>query len=194
MNFGNLAQAAAKIFSSLEKGTIDTGAPKRFTDQMSQWVGHFSRNALENWVPNLMDPVLCSFCEEDAVADCIACGEPACMAHSHISHRAELICDECVAEAIKVKGKKPRRKRREQPPQQRVPQGLPPEVIAAFQIIGASPQSTFEEVAAAFKAAAVANHPDRFQGLQKSQAQERMKGINAAFATLKSFYQRREDQ
>jgi hypothetical protein len=194
MNFGNFAQAAAKIFSSFEKGTIDTGAPKRFTDQMSQWVGHFSRSAIESWVPNLMDPVLCSFCEEDAVTDCIVCGEPACMAHAHISHRAEIICDECVAEALKTRGKKPRRKRREQAPQQQRQPGIPPAVIAAFQTLGVTPEASFDEVAAAFKSAAVANHPDKFSGLQKEQAEARMKNINASFALLKDFYKRKGDR
>lgn len=186
MRFGAFAQAAAKIFSTYEQGTLDTSAPKRVADQVGQWIGHLSRNAAINWAPNLADPDVCTFCEQDAIADCIACGDPTCIAHAHISHRAQVICDECVAKLLANSGRKPRRKRSSMPKEPK----LPPEILQAFSVIGVPPTSDWDAVNAAYRAAAVANHPDRFQGIHKAKAEAQMKNINAAFAALKEHFQK----
>ena len=189
MNFGHFAQAAAKIFTAHEQGTLSSDAPKRMANQVGQWVAHLSRNAALHWAPNLADPDICAFCEEDAIADCMACGDPSCIAHAHISHRAELICDECVGKLMEARAKKPRRKRRENPaksPRQQVP----PEVLQALAMLGIAPEATWEEINTAYREAVRVNHPDRFQGLQKAQAEIRLKAINGAFATLKAYFQK----
>ncbi len=184
MKFGSFAQAAAKVFSTFESGaTFDTSAPRRVADQVGQWIGHLSKNAAINWAPNLVDPDLCTFCEQDAISDCIACGDPVCIAHAHISHRAQVVCDECIAKLLANSGKKPRRKRSAVPK-------LDPEVLKAFQILGVPTSADWDEVNAAYRAAAVANHPDKFQGAKKVGAETRMKNINAAFAVLKEHYQK----
>ena len=180
---GDWVQAAGKIFTSYEQGQVDTGAPRRVVDQLGQWFGHLARNAAINWSPNVADPVTCSFCEEDAVTDCMVCEDACCVAHAHISHRAEAICDECVNKVMEKKGKKRKKRRQEQAPRNA---GLTPE--QACMILGVQPGASWEEVQQAYKAAAVANHPDRFQGAQRAQAESRLVNINAAMQVLKKYY------
>lgn len=190
MNLGDFAQAAAQIFSSYERGTVDVSAPRRVADQLGQWLGHLSRNAAIHWSPNIADPEQCSFCDSDAVTDCIACGDACCVAHAHISHRAEAICDECVQKLLSQSEKKRRRQRRQRPHAASPPRDAHADVAQAFVILGVQPGAPWETVQMAYKAAAVANHPDRFQGVQREQAEVRLKTINAAFNVLKSHYQR----
>jgi hypothetical protein len=192
MGFGDWAEAAARAFSSYERGNVDMGAPRRVMDQLGQWMGHLSRNATIHWGPSLIDPVDCSFCDEDAVTDCIVCGDAVCLAHSHISHRAEAICDECVEFASRAKEKKEKKhkkqRRRAAPPPGNASDS---QVAQALAILGLSPGASWEDVQGAYRAAARANHPDRFQGTQREQAEGRLKNINAAFNVLKAHYSKR---
>lgn len=193
MRFGDFAQAAASIFSAHERGTLDTSAPRRVADQVGQWIAHLSKNAAIQWGPRLVDPDLCTFCDQDAVTDCLVCGDACCMAHAHVSHRADGICDECVQAAItqRAKGRRARRKRREAAPEpQQSSNSIPFEVLQAFSMLGISPTATWQEVNDAYRAAAVANHPDRTPPAHRATAENRMKGINAAFNTLKMYYQK----
>jgi hypothetical protein len=187
LRFGDFAQAAASIFSSYERGAVDTGAPQRIVEQLGQWVGHLSRNAAIHWSPNLVDPDVCCFCDVDAVAECIACGDPVCLAHGHISHRAEAICDECVQKQVDKREKKQRKNRK----QRTTTPSKDAEVTQAFMFLGVNPGASWAEVSAAYKSAASANHPDKFQGQNRVQAEARLKNINAAFAILKAHYEKR---
>jgi hypothetical protein len=204
-----LAQAAAKVFSSFEKGPVDTGAPSRVFEQLGQWMGHLSRNATLQWGPNLLDPYLCAFCDEDAVTQCVVCESPACLAHGLINHRADLVCEECVTQMVdKKKSESPRKRKRrsaeethhhhhhhhhhqhrhEQSPPRAAPQAG--QLQQAFLLLGLQPGATWEQVQTAYKAAAIANHPDRYQGEQKAQAEARLKNINIAYNVLKQHYQK----
>ena len=191
MGLGDWAEAAARAFSNYERGNVDMGAPRRVMDQLGQWMGHLTRNATIHWGPSLIDPAECSFCDEDAVTDCIVCGDPVCLAHAHVSHRAEAICDECVEFASKAREKKEKKQKRQN--RRASPPRNPAEsqVAQAFAILGVSPGAPWEEVQSAYKSAAKANHPDRFQGTQREQAEGRLKNINAAFNILKAYYQKR---
>jgi len=178
---GDWAQAAAQIFSSYEKGKVDIGAPKRVVVQLGQWFGHLAKNAAIKWTPALAESASCSFCDEDAVTNCIVCGDPCCIAHAHISHRAEAICDECVEKAVQKSGKKKKKSRREP----RNSQG-DLSIRQAYAVLGLSTNASWQEIQEAYKYMAVANHPDRFTGPKKAQAELKLKEINIAFNLIKS--------
>lgn len=206
MRFGDFAQAAAKVFSSLERGPVDTSASSRVFEQVGQWMGHLSRNAAIHWGPNLLDPYECAFCESDAVSECVVCKDPVCVAHGMISHRADLVCEGCVAKMVEQKqAESPRKRKRKQASDtyhhhhhHHHHQGAPPpgpsprenQMQQAFLLLGLQPGASWEQVQAAYKAAAVANHPDKYQGDQKTQAEARLKNINAAYAVLKQHFQK----
>ena len=54
-----------------------------------------------------------------------------------------------------------------------------------YQILGVAKEATQEEIKSAFKKAAIANHPDKFQDeAEKKQAEDRFKKINESYQTL----------
>ena len=66
----------------------------------------------------------------------------------------------------------------------------PEKISRWFEILGLKPGASQEEVTQAYRDLANVWHPDRFVGnprLQKK-AEEKIKEINAAYETIKSFY------
>jgi hypothetical protein len=192
MRFTDVAQAAVKAFASFQGGsTFDGQAPVRVAEQLGQWVTHFSKNAAASWVPAILNPCMCSFCDEDAVTDCIACKDPICMAHGHISFRAEGLCDECVEKAVSAHGPKQKKTRtgtREKPSRR---PSVSSDLANAFATLGVASSATWPEVQAAYKALALANHPDRFpEGTKKREAENVLRSCNAAFSLLKTHFER----
>lgn len=140
-----LRSLSGGLLVALEKEHApDPGTPRRVADQFGQWVAHLSKSATVNWTPYLLRSEDCSFaeCEADAIADCISCGDPCCLGHSHVSHRGELICDECVDEAIGRKRKLT-------------------DVQKAFKFFNLTPDANADELTALFRLRSKSAHPDR---------------------------------
>lgn len=120
---------------------IRDGTPGRVADQLGQWVGHLSRNAAVQWSGAFVGRKACSFCEAEAIATCIGCGDPVCIGHGYVSHRAELLCDECVGNLVESEPSSPEQ--------------------AAFLFFHLTKDATLEEVKAAYRLRSQTAHPDR---------------------------------
>jgi predicted transcriptional regulator len=112
-----------------------------------------------------------------------------------------MLCDECVGKLVAQKRGNPRRKKASETHHHHhhyhrqgpsTPGGPSPEALLqqALLLLGLQQGATWEQVQAAYKAAAVANHPDKYQGAQREQAEARLKNINAAYEVLKGHYKR----
>ncbi len=166
---------------------VETVAPghKRLMEQMGQFAAHLSRSAVTNWATNLPGQPCCmQDCGGEAVLLCMACGQPVCLAHVHVSHRAEGVCDECVRSIMESKG------RQYQQPGSRQPDAK--EVRRAQRVLGLSNSATWVEVQRAHRILAAEHHPDRQRNpAARKRAEEKSKEINAAFDLLKRHYDRK---
>lgn len=145
---------------------IRDGTPGRVADQLGQWMGHLSRNAAVQWGGAFIGRKTCSFCDTEAIGECIGCGDPTCIGHAFVSHRAELFCDECVEEAAD---------RGDQTPEQ--------EAFAFFHL---TKHATFEEVSAAYRLRSKTAHPDRGGDTRL------MQQTSHHYSVLKAHFERRE--
>ena len=174
------------IFSAIMEGIeVAAGPQKRAVAQVSQFFSHFTRNALDQFGPMLLRPRPCSMedCQEEAVRECEACGEVACMAHLHVSHLADGICDQCVRDLLELKGREYR------PPVGRGASAQ--EVRKALRVLGLRPGASWTEVQRAHRRQAAENHPDRARTpAQRRRAEEKVKGINVAFDVLRRHYEK----
>lgn len=137
-----LKSLSGGLLSALEKEAIpDPGTPRRVAEQFGQWAAHLSKNAAAHWAPYLLRSNQCEFCDEDALGDCVACQGPCCLGHSHVSHRGELVCDECIGKLLgqsKKKGK----------------------VEQAFEFFNMTSGASLDEVTAVYRIRSKQEHPD----------------------------------
>lgn len=186
--FGAVARAAEAHGDSDAEHGFKPSAYQRIGQHLSAWVQHFSA-ATQNWLPNLIDMHECDFCEAEALTQCIACGSRVCLAHAHVSYRAEAICDECVQFAIDAK----RTKKQKKKPRRAAPTStaIPTNVVAAFRELGLSPSATPTEAKQAYRKAVQQYHPDRFaraSARQQAAATLKMQRINEANQLLQAWF------
>jgi len=125
---------------------VDTKAPRKLLDQLGQWVGHLSQNAAVEWVPSILRNEQCTYCSDIAMGRCCVCDRPTCLGHAHVSFRAELVCDGCLARLLG---------------QEEVPEAQKTPETEAFAYFNLTPAATFEEVNAVYRARAKNQHPDK---------------------------------
>lgn len=157
---------ASGLLTSVQNERLpDLDTPRRASEQLGHWAAHLSRSVIHTWGPYLLTGQPCSFeCYDDALGDCIVCSDPVCLAHAHVSHRGELLCDECVDKSI-GKSKKQTKEQR------------------AFEYFNLTSVATFEEVNAVYRVRSKHAHPD--QGGQS------MTELNVHYDVLKDYFRRR---
>lgn len=137
-----LKSLSGGLLTALENERMpDQATPRRVADQFGQWSAHLVRHAGVRWAPYLLRAEICSFCDADALAACISCGDPCCLGHAYVSHRGELLCDECVEMSIT------KRRKRSQ-------------IELAFSYFNLTSSATFEEVTAVYRLRSKNEHPD----------------------------------
>lgn len=172
MSAGDVATA---FLSGLE---LVAGPQKRVVDQLGQFAAHFSRAAVEKLAvaPAQGHHCTMSDCGGEAVLFCLICDTPVCLAHAHVSHRAEGICDQCVRAMLQARGKPPpvSRPTREQ------------EIRSALRTLGLTADASWSEVQKTHRRLVAASHPDRAKtATERRRLEERAKRLNAAFAVLR---------
>lgn len=180
MNGGSIGSIASMFVAGLEAAT----APhQKVIRQLGEWASHFSKSALDRWTQQDMagTPCVMDGCDGDAVLYCMCCGAPVCLAHAHLSFRAEGICDQCVSDAMAAK---------QRGPQQRGPSAE--DIRSAFRSLGLKQNASWAKVQRAHRELAAKFHPDRARSDEDRLVMEaRSKQINAAFDTLRRHYERR---
>jgi len=157
---------------------------RRLLDQLGEWASHFSKSALEKWPHIGIDEQQCVMdgCDSEAVLQCMACGAPVCLAHIHLSFRAEGICDQCVRYVTaerRAAGSAARAASRE-------------DVRAAYRTLGLKQNASWARVQRVHRELAYKYHPDRKRTApQQELCEARLKRINAAFETLRVHYERK---
>jgi hypothetical protein len=182
INTSNLRGLASMFMQGVE---VAAGPQKRLMDQMGQFAAHFSRNAVTTLVGNLPGVRCCmADCGQEAVLLCMSCGQPVCLAHVHVSHRADGICDQCVRESMERHGK--------QPPQPARADADAKALRAAFKVFDLTDEATWAEVQRAHRILAAQHHPDKQRTpAARKRAEEKSKEINSSFEVLRKHYERK---
>jgi hypothetical protein len=183
VNVGQLGSVASAFMAGVE---TFAGPQKRLFDQMSQFAAHFSQAAVQKWASQGPLDATCSMqgCGGDAVMRCLGCGHPICLAHAHVSHRAEGLCDQCVRDLMQMKGA-------DAPRPGRYPTG--PEVRAALKTLGLHSKASWPQIQRAHRKLAAQYHPDRAPSESARELLEaRVKRINAAFEVLQRHHERKQ--
>lgn len=135
------------LFGVVQQNVEAAGvAPRRMLDQLGQWVGHLSQNAAIEWAPSMLQNQNCSFCADIAMGRCFVCGTSCCLGHSHVSFRAELVCEGCISKLV---GEETLRGSNKTPEQ------------LAFKYFNLTESATLDEVNAIFRARSKTAHPDK---------------------------------
>ena len=174
--FPGWAQAVAgALYNTIQNnGAPDFEAPRRVVQQLGEWGAHLSKHAAEQWGGSLLAGQPCVFegCEQDAMGPCVVCGDPVCLAHSHVNYLAELVCDNCVDNAIAANPQGGARRPHSDP------------VAEALAFFCVTRSASLEDIQAVYRRRMqTAGHPDR--GGTVAGAQE----INHHFAVLKNYYE-----
>jgi len=173
----------------------DSAAPAQVRAQVMKWLGYFSANSVMAAGPNLLDPQSCDFCSELGLLDCQVCGARVCLAHAFVSHQAHAICHDCVRGVTGTKEEQ-RRARAAQHRQQKAERATrrpdaDEQLVAALKELGLERGAAWEDVKAAHRYLVLKHHPDRAKSQSaKEKANEKLTKINAAYALLRSHYER----
>lgn len=166
-NIGNSLLNAA-VQSEPVQAVLD-GTPRRIADQLGEWFAHLSQNATMQWAPAMVRRRTCDFCDKDSMSCCIACQGNVCLAHAHVSHRAELLCDECVGtvlDAVSAKQQSPSAK--------------------AFAFFHLTEHATLGEVTLVYRSRSKDLHPDH-RGADRD-----MKLMNEHYEVLKKYFEHKK--
>jgi hypothetical protein len=118
-------------------------------------------------------------CRARAIAPCSCCGRPVCMQHAMLSADADVLCAPCFA--VARQHAKPW-----EPPRPTAPAGKDPtDVATAYEILGADPEDSDEEIRKIYRQELAKAHPDRKRTkTAKERAEARFKTIQAAWDTI----------
>jgi DnaJ-domain-containing protein 1 len=181
VNVGQWGGVASAFLAGLE---TMAGPQKRIIDQLSQFATHFTRSALERWPGQTLQEAACVMqdCGGEAVLRCLACGQPVCLAHIHVSHRAEGVCDQCVRDLVHMKGA-------EAPRAGRAPTAT--EIRKALKTLGLRSGASWQQIQRAHRKLAAQYHPDRAPSdTARGMLEDRVKRINVAFEVLRVHHER----
>lgn len=194
-------------FVSGQRGRISVGdlaehfvgglsdANRHLMEQVRVFGQHLGTNLLRRWPQNILQPRRCTMdnCEAIGVAPCRVCGEWTCLAHSHVSHTGDIVCNQCVRDMIEQRAKE-RRASSGGDAWQGAPKkgGGRMTPAQAFRVLDIKPGVSWDEVKKAWRKKAAQNHPDHEQDDKKrAKVEARAKRINEAFEVLKGVYQQK---
>jgi DnaJ-class molecular chaperone len=104
---------------------------------------------------------------------CLSCGEPMCLAHLHINHEAEGVCDECVASLLPEET----RSRRQQQASPHADEEA--KLRWAYRRLKLKRNATEKEIRLRFRKLMAESHPDR----SKNEAQRKRREAESAEIT-----------
>lgn len=202
-----LGEILGQMFGGL--ASADNGVHIKVWHELKPWVAALVPNATSKWIPSIAGDVACeipvmrrgaeSDCSRHAVACCDVCHRPTCLGHGRIDALGDIICYQCVADALQLVPPARRARAAQQPPrprpqeQQEAPPpqpGKPPptyfEIVAAFGVLNLKPGSPFAAIKSAHRKLSAQHHPDKQRSSAKKAAAEgRFKQIQAAYEVLK---------
>jgi hypothetical protein len=153
---------------------------------MMQFIGNLQRNVMPWFLRIIPDPCVMRGCSAQAVIYCMACKKPVCLAHVHISHRGEGVCDDCVGSLLDA-DERSRRQQAHTPPRQNGEE----KVRWAYRVLKLKPGASEREITMSFRKLAAENHPDRAKTeAQAEKLQKKMVEITEAYHVLKKHVQR----
>lgn len=197
---GALGRFASAVADGAPEG------PRNAWIAIAPWVQDLTRSATQLWLPQLLLGIPCEVlfrdpgghtvsCPSPAIAACSVCRKPTCLNHAFVARSGQAICFVCAKNDIDEHATTPPRV--EWPPGTRghaPPPADPPRppsdplasarLAQARKTLGVKRGASLEDISQAYKRLAFEHHPDRNPKRRRA-AEERFKGINAAFELLK---------
>jgi hypothetical protein len=162
-----------------------TARQRHVADQMLQFMGHLQRNVMPWFVNVIPDPCVMQGCHAQAVVFCLSCKKPVCLAHVHLSHRGEGVCDDCVASLLPAED----RSRRQQQAAPRTDEDA--KVRWALRVMKLKRSATEREITLRFRKLMAENHPDHAKNeAQRRRREKTTAEITEAYHLLKKYAQR----
>jgi hypothetical protein len=154
------------------------GAHRRIWNELAPWFRTLATRAGPKWLPRMSMSFPCHIvavipgeptpkhCPHSAVASCLVCKRPTCLAHSFVNVEGETICYSCASEAAGLKGN-----------------GAPPPEDAearkealrrAREVLEVGPRASWKTIHRAYRRKAAQAHPDsggsevRFREIQEA--------------------------
>lgn len=162
-----------------------TSRQRHVADQMLQFMGHLQRNVMPWFVNVIPDPCVMQGCGAQAVVFCMACKKPVCLAHVHVSHRGEGVCDDCVASLLPEET----RSRRQQRASPRADEEA--KLRWAYKLMKLKRNATEREITLRFRKLMAENHPDHAKTDRQREIRTRKKAqISEAYHLILKHVQR----
>lgn len=166
-------------------GMAGTGELAGALADLKDYFASVGSHALEKWGMDYAMGVSCAVkrCPARSFGRCDGCGNPTCVGHGRIGDEADILCQICVAKVTGKAGREgPKQKKASRAPRT----GHDPERLAALEVLGLPPDSTWPEVQTRFRELTAKLHPDKFKDPDaKASAEKRFKAVTVAYETLK---------
>lgn len=148
--------------------------------EIRTWFEHLIQHAPKRWTMSAIGGQQCE-CGRVAMGLCVACKRPTCLGHSMISASAEMMCFDCVHQAVG-------HKRAEAPPprwpRNETQKQVQDERTRYLKVLGLKPGASMDEIKTSWKRLAVKHHPDRAKPERRQAAEKKMRTINEAYQWL----------
>lgn len=152
---------------------------------MLQFMGHLQRNVMPWFVNVIPDPCIMRGCGAQAVVFCMACKKPVCLAHVHVSHRGEGVCDDCVASLLPEEA----RSQRQQQASPRADEEA--KLRWAYRRLKLKRSATEQEIRLRFRKLMAESHPDRSKNeAQRKKREAESSEISEAYHLIMKHVQR----
>jgi hypothetical protein len=168
------------------------GAHRRVWDELSPWLTHLASHAAQNWLPRLAAGNACQIplmrdgrpagnCPGKAIAACVICGQPVCLAHAFVDKFGEAVCYLCIVKATTT--------RPADPPPPASPKGPTSERIAwARKTLKLKRKATLEDARVSWRKLSGEHHPDRFPEAKKAEQEALFKEIQQAYEIMQQVF------
>lgn len=161
--------------------TAPEGTHRRVWSELAPWFRNLVVQAGPKWLPRMGMGLPCHIvalegvpapCRNAAVAGCIICHQPTCLAHSFVNAAGETICYGCGARMAALVDDQ-----RNQAERQRTERAA--KLRHAREVLGVDAAATWKTIHAAYRRCAKAAHPDR------GGTEEKFKEVQEAYNLLK---------
>lgn len=124
-------------------------------------------------------------CKSNAIAGCMVCKRPVCLAHAFVDGFGEAVCYVCVTQAVTGAHADPAEQQSPPAPKRKA---APTELVWARKVLRLRRNATLEDARQAHRRLSAKHHPDRFPEAEKKDAQRRFVDVQRAWELMQTWF------